>query len=198
MSNNERYLEIGKELTNCRSKIGALYNLINVTLLDAEQDRTELSSNYERMIDYKDNVNTILTDVSAVKKSERPQVITKNKSALKKIHKEAKEVNESFISLLTKYKKVLKESLPLKAEYIEEAKKLSAEIKILVSNGELDDTFKKGFSQQIKMINAYKENIEKLVSDYNVKRNQLENDNQKFNALYTSVNDAISSLQVSA
>lgn len=198
MSNNERCLEIGKELTNCRSKIGALYNLINVTLLDAEQDRTELSSNYEKMIDYKDNVNTILTDVSAVKKSERPQVITKNKSALKKIHKEAKEVNESFISLLTKYKKVLKESLPLKAEYIEEAKKLSAEIKLLVSNGELDDTFKKGFSQQIKMINAYKENIEKLVSDYNVKRNQLENDNQKFNALYTSVNDAISSLQVSA
>jgi len=198
MSNNERCLEIGKELTNCRSKIGALYNLINVTLLDAEQDRNELSSNYEKMIDYKDNVNTILTDVSAVKKSERPQVITKNKSALKKIHKEAKEVNESFISLLTKYKKVLKESLPLKAEYIEEAKKLSAEIKILVSNGELDDTFKKGFSQQIKMINAYKENIEKLVSDYNVKRNQLENDNQKFNALYTSVNDAISSLQVSA
>ena len=198
MSNNERCLEIGKELTNCRSKIGALYNLINVTLLDAEQDRNELSSNYEKMIDYKDNVNTILTDVSAVKKSERPQVITKNKSALKKIHKEAKEVNESFISLLTKYKKVLKESLPLKAEYIEEAKKLSAEIKILVSNGELDDTFKKGFSQQIKMINAYKENIEKLVSDYNVKRNQLENDNEKFNALYTSVNDAISSLQVSA
>jgi len=198
MSNNERCLEIGKELTNCRSKIGALYNLINVTLLDAEQDRNELSSNYEKMIDYKDNVNTILTDVSAVKKSERPQVITKNKSALKKIHKEAKEVNESFISLLTKYKKVLKESLPLKAEYIEEAKKLSAEIKLLVSNGELDDTFKKGFSQQIKMINAYKENIEKLVSDYNVKRNQLENDNQKFNALYTSVNDAISSLQVSA
>ena len=198
MSNNERCLEIGKELTNCRSKIGALYNLINVTLLDAEQDRTELSSNYEKMIDYKDNVNTILTDVSAVKKSERPQVITKNKTALKKIHKEAKEVNESFISLLTKYKKVLKESLPLKVEYIEEAKKLSAEIKLLVSNGELDDTFKKGFSQQIKMINAYKENIEKLVSDYNVKRNQLENDNQKFNALYTSVNDAISSLQVSA
>ena len=198
MSNNERCLEIGKELTNCRSKIGALYNLINVTLLDAEQDRTELSSNYEKMIDYKDNVNTILTDVSAVKKSERSQVITKNKSALKKIHKEAKEVNESFISLLTKYKKVLKESLPLKVEYIEEAKKLSAEIKLLVSNGELDDTFKKGFSQQIKMINAYKENIEKLVSDYNVKRNQLENDNQKFTALYTSVNDAISSLQVSA
>jgi len=198
MSNNERYLEIGKELTNCRSKIGALYNLINVTLLDAEQDRTELSSNYERMIDYKDNVNTILTDVSAVKKSERPQVITKNKSALKKIHKEAQEVNESFVSLLAKYKKVLKESLPLKTEYIEEAKKLSAEIKLLVSNGELDDTFKKGFSQQIKMINAYKENIEKLVSDYNVKRNQLENDNEKFNALYTSVNDAISSLQVSA
>ena len=198
MSNNERCLEIGKELTDCRSKIGALYNLINVTLLDAEQDRTELSSNYEKMIDYKDNVNTILTDVSAVKKSERPQVITKNKGTLKKIHKEANEVNESFVALLAKYKKVLKESLPLKAEYIEEAKKLSAEIKILVSNGELDDVFKKGFSQQIKMINAYKENIEKLISDYNVKRNQLDKDNEKFNALYNSVNDAISSLQVSA
>ena len=198
MSNNERCLEIGKELTDCRSKIGALYNLINVTLLDAEQDRTELSSNYEKMIDYKDNVNTILTDVSAVKKSERLQVITKNKGTLKKIHKEANEVNQSFVALLAKYKKVLKESLPLKAEYVEEAKKLSAEIKALLSQGALDDVFKKGFSQQIKMINAYKENIEKLVSDYNVKRNQLDKDNEKFNALYNSVNDAISSLQVSA
>ena len=198
MSNNERCLEIGKELTNCRSKIGALYNLINVTLLDAEQDRIEISSNYEKMIDYKDNVNTILTDVSAVKKSERPQVITKNKFTLKKIHKEVQEVNQSFVSLLAKYKKVLKESLPLKVQYIEEAKKLSAEIKVLVNNGDLDDTFKKGFSQQIKMINAYKENIDKLVSDYNIKRNQLDNDNEKFNALYNSVNNAISQLQVSA
>ncbi len=198
MSNNERCLEIGKELTNCRSKIGALYNLINVTLLDAEQDRTELGLGYEKMIDYKDNVNTILTDVSAVKKSERPQVITKNKATLKRIHKEAQEVKENFVSLLAKYKKVLKESLPLKAEYVQEAKALSVEIKNLLNTGELDDTFKKGFSQQIKMINAYKENIEKLVSDYNVKRNQLENDNEKFNALYASVNDAISSLQISA
>lgn len=198
MTNNERCLEIGKELTNCRSKIGALYNLINVTLLDAEQDRAELGLDYEKMIDYKDNVNTILTDVSAVKKSERPQVITKNKAILKRIHKEAEEVKEGFVSLLAKYKKVLKESLPLKTEYVQEAKALSIEIKNLVNTGDVDEVFKKGFSQQIKMINVYKENIEKLVSDYNVKRNQLENDNEKFNALYASVNDAISSLQASA
>ena len=198
MSNNERCLEIGKELTNCRSKIGALYNLINVTLLGAEEDRTEISSKYDKMIDYKNDVNSILTDVSAVKKSERSQVITKNKAALKKIHKEAKEVNESFISLLAKYKKVLKESLPLKVEYIQEASALSSEIKNLLNSGELDDVYKKGFIQQIKMIKMYKENIEKLVSDYNVKRNQLDSDNEKFNALYNSVNDAISQLQVSA
>lgn len=196
--NNERCLEIGKELTDCRSKIGALYNLINVTLLDAEEDRTALGLDYEKMIDYKNDVNSMLTDVSAVKKSERPQALTKIKGRLKTIHKEAKEANERFVALLAKYKIVLKECLPLKAQYVQEARALSDEIKNLLNQGELEDIFKKGFSQQIKMINQYKKNIEILISDYNVKRNQLDNNNEKFNALYSSVNDTISQLQVSA
>lgn len=198
MSNNERCLEINKSMTDCTSKMRALYNLINVTLLDAEQDRTELGSNYEQMIDYKNDVNSILTDVSAVKKAERPQIITKNKFKLKTIEKEAKQVNDSFISLLAKYKKVLKESLPLKVEYLKEVKELCNEFNAILKENEVEEYHKKGFSQQLKMIKVINSKTDELIMDYNVKRNQLDNDNEKFNALYNSVNDAISSLQVSA
>lgn len=198
MSNNERCLEINKSMTDCTSKMRALYNLINVTLLDAEQDRTELSSNYEQMIDYKNDVNTILTDVSAVKKTERPQVISRNKGKLKNIEKEAKQVNESFVSLLAKYKKVLKESLPLKSQYLKEVKDLCNEFNAILKESEVEEYHKKGFSQQLKMVKLINSKTEELIMDYNVKRNQLDNDNEKFNALYNSVNDAISSLQVSA
>lgn len=198
MSNNERCLEINKSMTDCTSKMRALYNLINVTLLDAEQDRTELGSNFEQMIDYKNDVNSILTNVSAVKKSERPQVISKNKGKLKTIEKEAKQVNESFVGLLAKYKKVLKESLPLKAEYLKEVKELCNEFNAILKQSDVEEYHKKGFSQQLKMVKLINAKTDELISDYNVKRNQLDNDNEKFNALYASVNDAISSLQVSA
>ena len=198
MSNNERCLEINKSMTDCTSKMRALYNLINVTLIDAEQDRTELGLDYEKMIDYKNDVNTILTDVSAVKKAERPQIISKNRGKLRTIQNDAKRVNESFVSVLAKYKKVLKESLPLKVEYLKEVKELCNEFNAILQNGQVEEYHKKGFSQQLKMVKLINSKTEELICDYNVKRNQLESDNEKFNALYTSVNNAISQLQVTA
>lgn len=195
MSNNERCLEINKSMTDCASKMRALYSLVNVSLLDAEQDRTAIGLDYEKMIDYKNDVNSILTDVSAVKKAERPQLITKNKFKLKTIEKEAKQVKESFVALLAKFKQVLKESLPLKAQYLKEVKDLCNEFNAILKQDEVEEYHKKGFSQQLKMIKLINSKTDELIMDYNVKRNQLDSDNEKFNALYTSVNDAISQLQ---
>ena len=198
MSNNERCLEINKSMTDCTSKMRALYNLINVTLLDAEQDRIELSSNYEKMIDYKNDVNTILTDVSVAKKSERPQVITKNKSKIKTIENEAKIVNDNFADLFSKFKIILQESLPLKSQYLKEAKDLCSEFNAILNASEVEEFYKKGFSQQLKMIKLINAKIEELISDYNIKRNQLENNNAQFYALYISVVNAIAKLRASA
>lgn len=198
MSNNERCLEINKNMTDSASKMRALYNLVNVSLLDAETDRTELSSNYEKMIDYKNDVNSILTGISTVKKAERTQLITKSKPRLKSIHKEAKQTNENFEKLRNKFNVVLKESLPLKTQYLKEVKDMCNEFNAILKSCEIDSVYKKGFSQQLKMIKLINSKIDELVMDYNIKRNQLDSDNQKFNALFSSVNDIISQLEVSA
>jgi len=198
MSNNERCLEINKSMTDCTSKMRALYNLINITLLDAEQDRTELSFNYEKMIDYKNDVNSILTDVSSMKKTERTQAITKNKNKLKTIENEANQVNENFLSLFSKFKIILQECLPLKTQYLKEVKDLCNEFNAIMSKTEIDDYCKKGFSQQLKMVKLINAKTDELIMDYNVKRNQLEDNNEKFYALYISVINAIQQLRVSA
>lgn len=198
MSNNERCLEINKSMTDSTSKMRALYNLVNVSLLDAEVDRTELSSNYEKMLDLKNEVNSILTNISAVKKSERQQFVSKNNSKLKAIHKDAKSVNEVFEKLHAKYNMVLKDSLPLKATYLKEAKDTCNQFNAMLKESEVEAIYKKGFSQQLKMVKLINSKIEELVMDYNVKRNQLDSDYQKFIALYSSITNSISQLGIIA
>ena len=51
MENREQLLEIIKKLNDNRSKLSALYSLYNSSLLMAENDRADLSSYYEQMID---------------------------------------------------------------------------------------------------------------------------------------------------
>lgn len=196
MSNNERSIEIIKELNDCRSKMMSLYDLYNTSLLGAETDRAEISSYYEQMIDFKNDVNSISAAVFAVKKAERAQAISKNKNRLKIINKDAKSVNGNFVELCAKYRIALKECSPLKTQYTKEIKDLCNEFKAMLDD--VDVVYKKGFSQQVKMIKVIIGKIDELIMDYNVKRNQLENDNEKFNVLYSSVNDMISQLQVSA
>ena len=53
----------------------------------------------------------------------------------------------------------------------------------------------KGYKQQVKIIKAILDKIEMLISDYNVKKNQLEQDNTRFNQLYSSVSSWIDQLQ---
>jgi len=67
-----------------------------------------------------------------------------------------------------------------------------------MSKTEIDDYCKKGFSQQLKMVKLINAKTDELIMDYNVKRNQLEDNNEKFYALYISVINAIQQLRVSA
>ena len=46
----------------------------------------------------------------------------------------------------------------------------------------------------MKNINHVMDNIERLISDYNVKRNQVEESSKRFNDLYQSVVDLIDRL----
>ena len=54
------------------------------------------------------------------------------------------------------------------------------------------------FVRQVKSLNKTLENIEKLISDYNVKRNQVEENSKRFNDLYQSVLDLLERLKVPA
>ena len=54
------------------------------------------------------------------------------------------------------------------------------------------------FVRQVKSLNKTLENIEKLISDYNVKRNQVEENSKMFNDLYQSVLDLLERLKVPA
>ena len=50
----------------------------------------------------------------------------------------------------------------------------------------------------MKNINHVMDNIERLISDYNVKRNQVEENSKRFNDLYQSVLDLLDRLKVPA
>ena len=52
--------------------------------------------------------------------------------------------------------------------------------------------------RQVKSLNKTLENIEKLISDYNIKRNQVEENSKRFNDLYQSVLDLLERLKVPA
>ena len=56
-----RLLEIIKELNDNRNKLMALYSLYNSSLLSAEECRAELSGYYDQMIDFRNDLNSLLT-----------------------------------------------------------------------------------------------------------------------------------------
>ena len=96
-----RQLEIIKELNNNRSKLSALYSLYNSSLLVAETSRAELSSYYEQMIDFKNELNSLTNLIASVKKAERVDAYNKNKSKIKRIDSEIKASILSKIALIT-------------------------------------------------------------------------------------------------
>lgn len=189
---NDRQIEIIRELNDNRSKLSALYSLYNSALLGAEEERAELSSYYEQMIDFKNDVSLISNMIFAAKKSERSKTATQNKSKIKKLNTDAKSVNSNFKNVCSKYKLALQDCGSLKTEYKHNVSELCKEFKAIC---EPDENTYKGYKQQVKMIKAILEKIELLISNYNVNKNKIEKDSENFNQIYESVNSMIEQLQ---
>ena len=191
---HNRQLEIIKGLNDNRSKLSALYSLYNSALITAEDERAELGTYYEQMIDFKHDLNAISNEVFASKKADRVKTINKNQAKIKKMGGDAKSINSNFSNACGKYRLALQDCGPLKTEYKHNVNELCKEFKGLV-NEDTDSAIIKGYKQQVKIIKAILDKIEFLIADYNIKKNKVEEDNQKFTQLYQTVNSLITQLQ---
>lgn len=189
-----KLLDIIRQLNDNRSKLSALFSLYNSSMLVAEQNRAELSNYYEQMIDLKNDVNSLSIIISSMKKAERATAYSKNKSKIKHLGSEINLVNNYFNDECKKFKIALKECGTLKSEYKHKVSELCKEFKSMV-NEDTDSSVIKGYKQQVKVIKAILEKIEFLIADYNVKKNKVEADNEKFTQLYSSVNSLLTQLQ---
>ena len=189
-----KLLEIIKQLNDYRSKLSALYSLYNSSMLTAEESRVELSGFYEQMIDFKNDLNSLSTMIASVKKAERVSTYNKNKSRIKRIVLEVGTVNNGFKDNCQKYRIALKECGSLKSEYKHNVSELCKEFKASVDEN-TDVSIIKGYKQQVKIIKKILDQIELLISDYNVKKNNVENDSKNFGQLYNSVNSLIDQLE---
>lgn len=194
METNNKLLEIIKQLNDNRSKLSALFSLYNSSLLVAEDSRVNVSNCFEQLIDRKNDLSTITRDVSLAKKSERATIFGKNKAKIMRLNKEVQEVNSVFADSCKKYRVALQDCGSLKTEYKHEVSNLCKDFKANIDE-DTPAVVIKGYKQQIKIIKAILDKIEMLVSDYNIKKNQLEQDYVRFNELYTSVNSLINRLQ---
>lgn len=192
--NNQRLNEIIKQLNDDRSKLSALYSLYNSSLLVAENNRVELGVYYEQMIDLKNELNLISNTLANAKKSERAETLTKNRSKIKRINTDVNQTNENFLVSTKNYRIALKDCGSLKTEYKHEVSDLCKEFKSLMTD-DMDVSILKGYRQQVKIIKAILDKIELLISDYNVKKNKVEEDNARFISLYESVSSLLQRLE---
>lgn len=193
MTNNEELNEIIIKLNDNRSKLSALFSLYNSSLLDAEEGRAILSEYYEQMIDFKNDLNTLSTLIGNTKKSERSELISKNKSKMKTIHNEIGNVTNGFNSTCKKYRLALSDCGSLKTEYKHEVSELCKKFKSMVDENTPAIVIK-GYKQQVRIIKAIFEKIEALISDYNIKKNKVEEDSKRFNSLVETVNSMMEQL----
>lgn len=191
---DEKLLEIIKQLNNSRNKVSGLYSLYNTYLLQAEEDRANLGGFYEQMVDYKNDLNAITKQIGLVAKAQRSLEYNKNKSKINSINHAVDSVASGFQSACKNYREALKECGSLKAEYKHEVVELTKEFKSSI-NADTQATIIKGYKQQVRVIRAIFDKIEFLISDYNQKRNKVDEDSERFNALKNSVNVMLSSLE---
>lgn len=189
-----KLLDIIKQLNDNRSKLSALYSLYNSSLIGAEENRVELSGYYEQMIDFKNDLNSLTALIASVKKAERVATYNQNKTRIKRIVLEVGTINNNFEDNCKKYRIALQACGGLKSEYKHTVSELCKEFKAHVDEN-TDPSIIKGYKQQVKIIKTILERIELLIADYNVKKNKVENDNEKFGQLYASVNSLIDQLQ---
>ena len=189
-----KLLDIIRELNDNRSKLSALFSLYNSSLVAAETNRTELMNYYEQMMDLKNDVNSLAILINNATKAEKLNVYNKNKFKIKTLGNEVNLINTNFNDGCKKYKIALKECGGLKSEYKHAVSELCKEFKSLVDKN-TDPMVIKGYKQQVKVIKAILEKIEMLISDYNVKRNKIEDDSAKFTELYSSVSSILVKIQ---
>lgn len=194
MKTNDKLLQIIKDLNDNRSKLSALFSLYNSSLIVAEDNRQVLSAYYEQMIDFKNDLNTLTNQIASAKKSERTALFTRNKSKIKTLNSEILEVHSNFNDSCKRYHLALKECGSLKTEYKHAVSELCKEFKANITE-DTEPIVIKGYKQQVKIIKAILDKIEVLISDYNVKKNKVEDDSVKFTALYDSVSTLLSKLQ---
>ena len=194
MENRAKQLGIIKKLNDNRSKLSALFSLYNTSLLLAEDNRAKLSEYYDKMVDLKNDLNEISNLIYTTKKADRETTYIKNKSKIKKIDNDIIETNSSFIDSCNNYRIALKECGSLKTEYKHEISELMKEFKSLVDST-TEPIVIKGYKQQVRVIKAILDRIELLISDYNVKKNKMEDDSLKFNTLYDSVNTLLDKIK---
>lgn len=194
MKTNDKLMQIIKDLNDNRSKLSALFSLYNSSLIVAEDNRQNLTAYYEQMIDFKNDLNSLTNQIASAKKSERSTVFSRNKSKIKTINTEALQVNNNFKNTCKSYRLALKECGSLKTEYKHTVSELCKEFKANITE-DTEPIVIKGYKQQVKIIKAILDKIEMLISDYNVKKNKVEDDSAKFTQLYDSVNDLLIRLQ---
>lgn len=187
-------LNIIKQLGDNRSKLSALFSLYNTNLLMAEQNRGELSIYYEQMIDFKNDLSNITTQIAKASKDTREQEANKNKAKVNRIDKESVKVKNNFSELTVKYRSALQECGSLKTEYKHNISELCKQFKSCI-DADTPETIIKGYKNQVKVLKLILDKIEQLVADYNVKRNKVEKDSDSFNELYSSVHALIVRLQ---
>ena len=194
MNNVERLNEIINELNDNRSKLSALFSLYNASLINAEIYRANLTSYFQTLIDCKNNLSTLTQDISKVNKSERESVVNRKKSQINQINNEIVSLNKDFNSTCDNYKVALKECGSLKTEYKQSFLDLRKEFKAQV-NEETPSALLKLYKRQVHSIKAILDRIESLISDYNVKRNKVDEDSTKFDELYSITSSLVERLK---
>ncbi len=197
MSSREKQVEIIKSLNDNRSKLSALFSLYNASILNAEENRNELGLCYDKMIDLKNDATTISSLILDAKKKDREELLLKNKSKIKKINDDMKLVKTDFVSNINKYDIALTECGNLKSEYKHSVSVLCKQFKDSV-DAETEPVLIKGYKQQVKIIKAILDKIEALVSEYNVKRNIMSQETEKFDNLCASIDGIIGSIKKTA
>lgn len=197
MNTDEILTDIIQKLNDNRSKLSALFSLYNSSILSAEDSRVVLSSYYDQMIDYKNDLSMISNSIYSAKKDERESLFLKNKSKIKRLHIEVKDLKDNFNSSCNNYKIALQNCGSLKTEYKHEVSELCKQFKSNLCEDSSPYVIK-GYKQQIRIIKAILDRIEQVISDYNIKKNKVEEDNSKFTELYESVNSMLDRLKVIA
>ena len=145
----------------------------------------------------KNDLSNLTNQLARVNKTEREEELKKNQPKLKNMSKQIIKAREQFNEDRAKYRRALEDCGSLKTEYKHTLSELCKQFKNEIKDvSVVDNAVVRGYSQQVKVIKNIFSKIEALISDYNVKRNKIDQDGEQFAQLFESVQDILSRLQV--